>query len=107
MIEYKVGDRVRITRTWEGTITAKGRATPSVALNGGSFIGLNDRPDSMVSVEVLEPEYVVGEVYIDADNDPFIRRPDTQKPWRSPDGQIWRDGYPTRPLRLFAAEPGD
>jgi len=102
---YKIGDLVRVTRVWEGAITAIG--SESIIWLDHRIAAIGNRHDSTCTVEVLEPAYEVGAVYIDADDDVLVRRADTRKPWRDTYGETYSESYATRPLRKFVAEPGE
>lgn len=64
--------------------------TPGVQTNGG------------VTVEWVEPEYVIGKAYQDNDGDVFIRTHDNR--WVGRYGDTYNDDYATRPLRLLVPE---
>ena len=111
------GDRIRVSD--EGTVTgvsgvAPGRTRLMVKREDGStfFVGIN--PGFKAQIEILEPVYVIGGVYMDTDND-IYRYNGTSNPeavWTefssNYDGgeEDWREGYPSRPLRRLDGARG-
>jgi hypothetical protein len=101
--EYKIGDRVRITRTWEGV--AKEIVGGTILLDSGR------RPlvdDDNVTVEVLEPEYENGVLYVDAVGAFYVYWPGVgslKRPWFEPGNEnALRAFVPVRPLRKLVPE---
>jgi hypothetical protein len=106
----KKGDRIRVSD--EGTVTSvtgttSARSRLMVKRDDGTtfFVGIN--PSFKPRIEILEPVYVVGGVYMDHDGDVYRYNgtANADAVWTefstNYDGgeEDWRDGYPARPLR--------
>jgi hypothetical protein len=99
----KSGDRIRITRVAEGTITAIS-PTGFTLDNGWRYNTTHHSHRYDTTVEVLEPAFERSAVYIDADGDFFLRCGSPDDPWMSFDGVSYGENYPTRPLRKLVPE---
>lgn len=115
MAQVKVGDRVRLTI--EGIVGDRKEDAANchrIRTDSGfvhfAYIGYDGRLTEAgterygVKVDVLEPEPVAGQAYIDADDEILIRTRD--KGWRDGDGDRYSDDYATRPLRLLVPREG-
>ena len=102
--EINVGDRIRITA--EGDVTAKGAWSVTLRSNDNVSSTRTFQTSGLASVEILEPKYVPGAVYVDKDGDVFrYDRERSVHPWTQIDedyalGAAHRRAtdYPTRPL---------
>lgn len=106
MPDYKIGDRVRITRAWEGVIANHNGI--EVKLDGYLYwIPVQVHKGSTVTVEVLEPEYEEGAAYMAADGELYYRQPVPHgiKPWvHVASGALYGHNDPYRPLRKLVPE---
>jgi hypothetical protein len=107
--EYKVGDRVRITFVHEGTVRRAHNSPESVIeFTDGRHVFLDGAFGSEPTVEVIEPEYEVGSVYMDAMGETYYRLSSsttTSSSWRSAStGVVRRHSWPHRPLRKLVPE---
>lgn len=106
--DFKIGDRIKVTRTWEGAVTKV--AGGYIELDNGHRPSLTVNTDyetghCAVTVEVIEPAYEDDAVYMDADGDIVVRRDDGR--WDAvgydyPQDEIWV----TRPLVKLVPENG-
>ena len=114
MTDYKIGDRVRFVQEWKGVIKNIVLAPdPYVEFETGRRIYTGSwvqDGESALSVEVIEPEYESGAMYVDADGDYFCYLPDhdiEMGPWYSPGSDMgYGDSYLPRPLRKLVPEGG-
>ena len=108
MAEYKAGDRVRVTQTLEGVISEVDHNV--IYLIDGKGILLGVVLGDAWAVEVLEPEYEKGAMYVDADGGFYAYWPNErgdETPWAEPGSHHHlRLGVPMRPLRKLVPEGG-
>lgn len=107
--EPKDGDKVRVS--FEVTYR---RYTPngvhSLTRVDGTPLYLRERDGENLTFEVLEPEYIPGEVYVAADGTKYLRLRGPSMTWR-PLTVTFKscdvgEQYPTRPLTKLVPENG-
>ena len=108
MTDCKVGDRVRATWTKEGVVK-RIIDTPEccIEFEDGIHVYPHSYHGAPMTIEVLEPEYEAGAMYVDADGDFFAYCPanDKDHPWLSPGTGIgYGPKFPSRPLRKLVPE---
>jgi hypothetical protein len=110
--KLKAGDRIRVTIAHEGTVKRTYDAPESIVeFTDGRRIYLDGVMGVTPTVEVIEPDYEVGQVYIDADGDVFYRFSKVGSAsactgaWREMStGLVRSEHYPERPLRKLVPE---
>lgn len=105
MSDFKVGDKVHVE--FDGVVeevSQIGRGDEPWRVGVG--MGNNYRAwPTLDKVNLIEPVYEVGNVYVDNDGELFYRVDETDWPWRSvPYWDRYGEIYPTRPLRKLVPE---
>lgn len=105
MPDFKIGDRIKVS--FEGEVH-------SVDSAGNVFVKSQDdytqrfyAPSAStghITVEVIEPEYEHGAIYMDADGDVFRWTATDNFPWKSFAGDRFPRDYPTKPIQKMVPE---